>query len=190
MLTLCFCVLDHFRLGSRNVLVCLYVDVFLLVQMEMDGGEAKSNFGGSNKRARTAAASEWDSQVFSDDEAEADVRTKLGAATLSGATRNARSAGMVCFQVQQVWRDVGACAWLLHMSLQQTCTQFVKVCANVTSAHCCSLSIELLVVMRQPGTYTLARTAQPIASLFLESSTAGCLQRHWSTVLPGQNCVY
>jgi secreted PhoX family phosphatase len=62
--------------------------------MEMDGGEAKSKFGGSNKRARTAGGSEWDSQVFSDDAAEADVRTKLGAATLSGATRNARSAGM------------------------------------------------------------------------------------------------
>lgn len=62
--------------------------------MEMDGGEAKSKFGGSTKRARTLGGSEWDSQVFSDDEAEADVRTKLGAATLSGATRPARSAGM------------------------------------------------------------------------------------------------
>ena len=61
--------------------------------MEMDGGDAKSHFGGSNKRARTAAASEWDSQVFSDGNAEADVRTKLGAATLSGAARNARTAG-------------------------------------------------------------------------------------------------
>ena len=61
--------------------------------MEMDGGDAKSKFGGSTKRGRTAGGSEWDSQVFSDDEAEADVRTKLGAATLSGATRNARSAG-------------------------------------------------------------------------------------------------
>ena len=63
------------------------------MQMEMDGGEGKSQFGGSNKRARTAAASEWDSQVFSDDDAEADVRTKLGAATLSGDTRKARTAG-------------------------------------------------------------------------------------------------
>ncbi|DBA66455.1 TPA: hypothetical protein ACH3X2_002431 [Trebouxia sp. C0005] len=62
-------------------------------KMEMDGGEAKSKFGGSTKRARTLGGSEWDSQVFSDDEAEADVRTKLGAATLSGATRPARSAG-------------------------------------------------------------------------------------------------
>ena len=61
------------------------------MQMEMDGGEGKSQFGGSNKRARTAAASEWDSQVFSDDDAEADVRTKLGAATLSGDTRKART---------------------------------------------------------------------------------------------------
>lgn len=65
-----------------------------MLQMELDGVEAKSQFGGSNKRARTAAASEWDSQVFSDDEAEADVRTKLGAATLSGETRKARSAGV------------------------------------------------------------------------------------------------
>ena len=63
------------------------------LQMELDGAEAKSQFGGSHKRARTAAASEWDSQVFSDDEAEADVRTKLGAATLSGDSRKARSAG-------------------------------------------------------------------------------------------------
>lgn len=63
------------------------------MQMEMDGGEGKSHFGGSNKRARTAAASEWDSQVFSDDDAEADVRTKLGAATLSGGIRKARTAG-------------------------------------------------------------------------------------------------
>ena len=63
------------------------------VQMEMDGGEGKSQFGGSNKRARTAAASEWDSQVFSDDDAQADVRTRLGAATLSGDTRKARTAG-------------------------------------------------------------------------------------------------
>ena len=61
--------------------------------MEMDGGEGKSRFGGSNKRPRTAAASEWDSQVFSDGDAEADVRTKLGAATLSGAAHKARSAG-------------------------------------------------------------------------------------------------
>ena len=61
--------------------------------MEMDGDEAKSQFGGSNKRARTTAASQWDSQVFSDDAAEADVRTKLGAATLSGATRKAGTAG-------------------------------------------------------------------------------------------------
>ncbi len=61
--------------------------------MEMDGGDAKSKFGGSTKRGRTAGGSEWDSQVFSDDEAEADVRTKLGDATLSGATRNARTAG-------------------------------------------------------------------------------------------------
>ena len=65
--------------------------------MEMDGGDAKSKFGGSTKRGRTAGGSEWDSQVFSDDEAEADVRTKLGAATLSGTTRNARSAGMLTF---------------------------------------------------------------------------------------------
>lgn len=64
------------------------------MQMEMDGGEGKSQFGGSNKRARTAAGSEWDSQVFSDDDAEADVRTKLGAATLSGDTRKARTAGV------------------------------------------------------------------------------------------------
>ncbi|KAL0054199.1 hypothetical protein WJX82_005285 [Trebouxia sp. C0006] len=62
-------------------------------KMEMDGGDAKSKFGGSTKRGRTAGGSEWDSQVFSDDEAEADVRTKLGDATLSGATRNARTAG-------------------------------------------------------------------------------------------------
>ncbi len=67
--------------------------------MEMDGGDAKSKFGGSTKRGRTAGGSEWDSQVFSDDEAEADVRTKLGAATLSGATRNARSVGMHTFTI-------------------------------------------------------------------------------------------
>ena len=60
----------------------------------MDGDGAKSHFGGSNKRARTSAGSQWDSQVFSDDEAEADVRTKLGGATLSGDPRKARSAGM------------------------------------------------------------------------------------------------
>ena len=65
------------------------------LQVEMDAGGGKSHFGGSNKRARTAAASEWDSQVFSDDEAEEDVRTKLGAATLSGNTRKARTAGSV-----------------------------------------------------------------------------------------------
>ncbi len=57
---------------------------------------SKSQFGGSNKRARTAAASQWDSQVFSDDEAEADVRTKLGAATLAGdAARKPRTAGIL-----------------------------------------------------------------------------------------------
>ena len=68
----------------------------VVMQMEMDGEGAgtKSQFGGSNKRARTAAASQWDSQVFSDDEAEADVRTKLGAATLAGDARKARTAGM------------------------------------------------------------------------------------------------
>ena len=55
--------------------------------MEMDGGEGKSAFGGSNKRARTTAAgSEWaHSRVFSDEEAEGDVRTRAGAASAPGA---------------------------------------------------------------------------------------------------------
>lgn len=70
------------------------------MQVEMDGEGAgagsKSQFGGSNKRARTAAGSQWDSQVFSDDEAEADVRTKLGAATLAGGiAQKPRTAGMI-----------------------------------------------------------------------------------------------
>ena len=61
--------------------------------MDEDGVEGKSQFGGSAKRARTGAPSRWGSQVFSDDEAEADVRTKLGAATLSAATRKPGTAG-------------------------------------------------------------------------------------------------
>lgn len=64
------------------------------MEMDGDGAGTKSQFGGgSNKRARSAAGSQWDSQVFSDDEAEADVRTKLGAATLDGDARKARTAG-------------------------------------------------------------------------------------------------
>ena len=62
------------------------------LQMEMDGVEGKSQMGGS-KHARTVAASQWDSQVFSDDEAEADVRTKLGGTTLGGTTRKPATAG-------------------------------------------------------------------------------------------------
>ena len=68
--------------------------------MDMEGAEAKSAFGGSNKRARTAAGgSEWaQSQVFSDDQAEADVRSRAGSATLpSAATRKAKSAGEPLF---------------------------------------------------------------------------------------------
>lgn len=64
--------------------------------MEMDGGDAKSAFGGSNKRARTAAAgSEWaHSRVFSDEEAEGDARTGMGAARApSQATRKDKAAG-------------------------------------------------------------------------------------------------
>lgn len=63
------------------------------MEMDGDGAGTKSQFGGSNKRARSAAGSQWDYQVFSDGEAEADVRTKLGAATLAGDARKARTAG-------------------------------------------------------------------------------------------------
>ena len=64
--------------------------------MEMDGGDAKSAIGGSNKRVRTAAAgSEWaHSRVFSDEEAEGDARTGVGGANApSLAARKIKAAG-------------------------------------------------------------------------------------------------
>lgn len=68
----------------------------LLISLQMEGADAKSAFGGSNKRARTAApGSEWaHSRVFSDEEAEGDARTGMGAAnTPSLATRKNKTAG-------------------------------------------------------------------------------------------------
>ena len=71
-------------------------DLLMSLQMEMEGADAKSAFGGSNKRARTAApGSEWaHSRVFSDEEAEGDARTGMGAANApSLATRKNKTAG-------------------------------------------------------------------------------------------------